>query len=309
MKRFVSVLVLGWLAVNALGQSNRLCFVQFIHPGQEHQPDSAAGRSWNTDAHRRKFLIHPGRALASRDATPQAGNLLFWGEYEPPTRLVKTFADPLPRGPRFLFAPAPVPFYEHTPPLMNTDPFVFGDCFFYSICKQNRKSGPSALQRLERGSVILFGSGQGRTQFVVDTVFVVADYVDWSMSNYRETLQDIVPPEYFHATLEPIVYEARYWQSAMNSTFRLYFGATVEKPVAEMFSYFPCRPADQSEPRGFARPAVRYPGIITDNLTQGQRMNPQQDLAAVQALWREMTDQVLAQGLQLGIQAELPTVE
>ena len=165
------------------------------------------------------------------------------------------------------------------------------------------------MQRLARGSVILFGSGQHRSQFVVDTVFVVADYVDWNLSNYRERLQDVVPPEYFHSTLEPIAYEMKVRDLSPSQTFRLYLGATRETPYEGMFSFFPCLPAQVGEARGFARPILRRAGIITDNLTQGQRLNPQPDVAAVRALWTDVTRQVLNQGLCLGVHADLPKLK
>ena len=126
------------LPLAARAQEDRLCFVQFIHPGLEHEPDSALGRSWNVEMHRRKFLKQSGRSLASLDAAPAASKLVFWGEYEPPTARVKSYAHAVPDGPRFLFAPAPVPFHPNDPPLMNTDPFVFGERFFYSICSGAR---------------------------------------------------------------------------------------------------------------------------------------------------------------------------
>jgi hypothetical protein len=304
---FPMLLLLPLAAVPA--QEDRLCFVQFIHPGAEHEPDSEAGRSWNVHPHQRKFLRQAGHSLADLDARPAAADLVFWGEFEPPTRLVKSFAEPVPDGPRFLFAPAPVAFHPHDPPLMNTDPFVFGNRFFYSICKQNNKRGPTAMQHLARGSVILFGTGRNRSRFVVDTVFVVADYVDWDLSSYRERLKDVVPPEYFHATLEPIAYEMKVRNLSPSQSFRLYIGATAERPVAGMFSFFPCLPAKDGEQAGFARPAIRHTGIITGNLTQGQRMNPMPDVATVHGLWEEVARQVLAQGLQLGVQADLPEIE
>ena len=303
----IFLLLLPPLAARA--QEERLCFVQFIHPGLEHEPDSAIGRSWNVELHRRKFLKQSGRSLSSLDAPPAASKLVFWGEYEPPTARVKSFANTLPDGPRFLFAPAPVAFHPNDPPLMNTDPFVFGDRFFYSICKQNNKRGPTAMQRLARGSVILFGSGQHRSQFAVDTVFVVADYVDWDLSKYREQLKDVVPPEYFHSTLEPIAYEMQVRDLSPSQTFRLYRGATAEKPYEGMFSFFPCLPAKAGEAQGFARPVLRRAGIITDNLTQGQRLNPQPDVASVRALWKDVARQVLDQGLRLGVHADLPKLK
>ena len=305
MKRLGLALCL-LLPFSAPAQEDRLCFVQFIHPGGEHEPDSPAGRSWNTGAHRRKFLRHPGRCLSAIDAPSASAPLVFWAEYEPPSALVKSFPSPLPDGPRFLFSPAPTPFHPHDPPLMNTDPFVFGDRFFYSICKQNNRRGPTPMQRLARGSVILFGSGQHRSQFVVDTVFVVADHVDWNLSNYRERLKDVVPPEYFHATLEPIAHEMKVRDLSPSQTFRLYIGASPEHPVDGMFSFFPCLPAAKGAARGFARPIVRRPGIITDNLTQGQRMNPTPDPATVRALWTDVARQILDQHLLLGTHADLP---
>lgn len=305
VRSFLILCLLLPLAVRAQ-ETDRLCFVQFIHPGAEHEPDSAAGRSWNTGPHKRKFLKQPGRSLSALGGRPAASSLVFWGEYEPPTALAKTYGEPLPDGPRHLFVPAPVPFHPNDPPLMNTDPFVFGKHFFYSICKQNNKRGPTALQRLARGSAILFGSGKGRSRFVVDTVFVVADYVDWDLANYREQLKDVVPPEYFHATLEPIAYEMKVRDLSPSQTFRLYLGATVDQPYDGMFSFFPCLPAKDGEAQGFARPVLRRPGIVTDNLTQGQRMNPIQDPATVRALWTDIARQVLDQGLHLGVQARLP---
>ena len=295
-----------FLSTGTLAQGDRLCFVQFIHPGSEHEPDSKGGRLWNIGDHKRKFIMQPGRYLTALDAKPIAADLAFWGEYEPPTRLLKTFPEPGPDCPRFLFAPAPRPFHTNDPPLMNTDPFVFGDNFFYSICKQNNKSGPTAMQRLTRGSVILFGSNRDRSRFVVDTVLVVADYVDWTLANYRERLRGVVPPEYFHATLGPITYEMKVRDLSPSQTFRLYIGATVDKPYEGMFSFFPCLPCPQNMDKGFPRPTIRRAGIITDNLTQGQRLNPTPDFTAVRDMWTDVAHQVLDQGLDLGVQAELP---
>ena len=308
MKYLRTFLCILGLNTAALAQGDRLCFVQFIHPGSEHEPDSKGGRSWNTGDHKRKFLKQPGRYLTALDAQPQAAELAFWGEYEPPTRLLATFPEPGPDGPRFLFAPSPRPFYTNDPPLMNTDPFVFGDRFFYSICKQNNKNGPTAMQRLTRGSVILFGSGRARSRFVVDTVFVVADYVDWTLANYRERLQGVVPPEYFHSTLGPIVFEMKVRNLSPSQSFRLYIGATFEKPYEGMFSFFPCQLYREDMTKGFPRPALRREGIITDSLTQGQRLNPTPDFAAVREMWTDVARQVLDQGLYLGIQAQLPKV-
>jgi hypothetical protein len=278
--------------------------VQFIHPGGEHEPDSEDARSWNTGAHKRKFIKLPGQYLTVPDGQSTASELVFWAEWEPSSQLIKTFAAPAHERPRFLYAPVLEPFRDNTPPLMNTDPFVYGDHFFYGICKQNTRKGPTQLQRLEKGSVILFGSGKSR-RFILDTVFVVADYVDYTPENYREVLKDRVPPEYFTVSLDPIAYEMKVrGQSTM--PFRLYIGATYHQPYEGMFSFFPCRPYSAGDEQGFARPVIRREGLITDNLTQGQRLNRISTADEMRELWSDVTRQILDQGLHLGVYAEIP---
>ncbi len=309
----VGAIAMGWMVwlgiLPAVAEESRLCVVQFIHPGLEHEPDSETGRSWNTAMHRRKFLQWPGAYLSAVEGQPVPGELLFWGEFEPPTRLVRKLDAPGRDWPQYLFAPAYTKFTPHDPPFMNTDPFVYGDRFFYSICKQNNRHGPTSMQRLARGSVILFGSGRARARFVVDTVFVVADWVDWTPVNFRQRLHDEVPPEYINLSLEAIVYELQVRGLADKQTFRLYRGATVDQPVDGMFSFFPCRPSRGQEARGFERPTIRLPGIVTDNLTQGQRYNPQPDVESVRELWLATARQVLEQGLYLGTHADLPIAQ
>lgn len=141
------------------------CFVQFIHPGGEHVPDAGRVRTWNTGPHRRKFLCCRG-AVAEIAGKSDLG---FWAEWEPPSEVIDEIAAPLAGGPRFIYRP----YWVHPGSfrgLQNTDPFVFGG-FYYSICRQNRSTGPTQLQRLLPGSVVLFGSHL-RGEFVLDTVFV-----------------------------------------------------------------------------------------------------------------------------------------
>ncbi len=40
---------------------DKLCFVQFIHPGGEHEPDDGLHKGWNKKVHKRKFLKRVGR--------------------------------------------------------------------------------------------------------------------------------------------------------------------------------------------------------------------------------------------------------
>ncbi len=290
------------------GKRDRLYFVQFHHPGSEHVPDLPDERSWNTDPHRRKFM-----KIAARRVTPDggaiAGDVVAWGEWEPPSKVLSKLAPEQRDEPETLFRPVFRPFFENDPPLMNTDPFVYGGSFLYGNCKQNSRYGPTEMQRLLPGSVILFGSNRGGDHFVLDTVLVVRDFVAYDSDNFREALSDRVPPQYFDVTLFPITYEASVRTPGQKSVYRLYFGATHEKPVSGMFSFFPCKPYEPDDTRGFARPTIRIPGVVDDKLNTWQRMNPQPDAEHVQALWEDVVTQVRDQGLDLCVYADIPEAE
>lgn len=277
----------------------RRCFVQFIHPGGEHSPDQGDLKYWNRDAHRRKFLKSQGRYIDAGEAT--AGELAFWGEWEPESRVITRYTDRVPDGPRFLYEPFFVDHGDQTC-RQNTDPFVFGECFHYTGCLQHTRLGPTQLRFLAPGSLILFGSCREKCRFVVDTVFVVGDFVDHSAADWEENLTARISDTYRKVTLEP-------WYHGSvppGQSHRLYVGATPERPVGGMFSFFPCLPCNKAG-LGFARPEVHIPGFITRHLTQGKKIARDLSLAEVSDLWGQVVRQVEAQGLSLGVYAELPS--
>jgi len=71
-----------------------------------------------------------------------------------------------------------------------------------------------------------------------------------------------------------------------------------------MHSFFPCQPYEL-ESKGFARPRIRLPEI-TDNLSQGKRLNEQPDLDKITLLWGKVAEQVRDKHLALGVYAEMP---
>ena len=286
---------------------NELCFVQFIHPGGEHPPDWGRFKGWNRSSHKRKFLKNGGRCL--HEGKLQEDELVFWAEWEPESEAVREISAPLPNGPRYIYEPYYIvpASYEG---LQNTDPFIFGEQFYYEGCQQRTKRGPTQLRYLARGSVILFGSCVNQSDFVLDTVFVVDDWIDHHRGNYRERLAEAVPQAYKEVTISPWYQESfaenkGCVRASGHESWRLYFGAAYERPLNGMFSYFPCLPFEQGE-RGFARPRISISGLITDNLSQGKRLNPQTSLQDVNALWAEVVGQVEEQGLMLGVYADLP---
>jgi hypothetical protein len=283
---------------------NRRLFVQFIHPGGEHVPDHDGLKDWNTGPHRRKFLTAPGRYLVA--GAMRSDELVFWGEWEPQSRVVGTYPDPAPGAPRFLYKP------YYSPPanslgarLQNTDPFVFGDQFHYTGCLQHTKRGATQLRYLDRGSIILFGSCRERRNFVIDTVFVVDRWIDHNRANQRAPeVRGAVSSTYGEVTLDP-------WYAGdvpAERSHRLYFGATPETPVDGMFSFFPCLTAHAAE-HGFARPVIRIDRRITPHLLQGKKLTSLVDLEGAGGLWAEVARQVEQQDLKLGVHADLPPRE
>ena len=280
-------------------------FVQFPHPGGEHCPDYGDWKEWNPtrkpngreNPHSRKFLQTNGAWLESGEV--REGNLWAWGEWEPESRVLRRFTPSGAGMPRYLWEPTWLP-KENYRGLHNTDPFIFGG-FYYTDCKQQSFEG---LKRLGSGSVIVFGSRK-KPHWVVDTVFVVADYVDHSTEDYELFLTGQVPQCYQEVTLaltckvdEPPIKR------------RCYRGATWDEPIDGMFSFFPCVPAARNT--SFARPHLKLSSEhFTPNLSQGVKgcamgASPL-DKSTVNELWHSIAEQVLAQGLMLGVAATCPT--
>ena len=107
-------------------------FVQFPHPGGEHVP-VGNDMTWNIAPHRRKFLLARGRYLDA-DVDLHRGELMLWGEWEPPSCVVRRWPAH-GRLPRVLHRP-----HWFRPgdaePRQNTDPWIWGDAMLYSNCKQ-----------------------------------------------------------------------------------------------------------------------------------------------------------------------------
>ena len=285
---------------------NALCFVQFIHPGKEHRLDLDGKKAWNRRVHKRKFVECEGQCCLRRGHCFE-GLLRFWTEWEPESDVITEIDEQVPNGPRFIYRPYYVVPKSYTG-LQNTDPYVFGD-FHYTGCQQNTKRGPTQLRFLSRGSVILFGSSVDG-KFAIDTVFVVDKYEDHDARDYIK-LKKLVSPLYWDVTLATW-YKNNSSKSSCaeglpSHSWRLYWGATHDSPVEGMFSFFPCMPA-ASSPKGFPRPAIVNPTIITEGLLQGKRTNRQLGLSIdeVRKLWIDVCTQVESQKLWLGTHADRP---
>jgi hypothetical protein len=287
---------------------DKILFVQFLHPGGEHGPDDdGVHKEWNTKNHRhkRKFLKQAGKYII--DAKVEKGEMCFWGEWEPES-IVHKIGDPIHRGPRFIHKPyyfVPKSYYR----LQNTDPFVFGEQFHYTWCQQRTKKGATQLRHLSEGSVILFGSCETNA-FVLDTVFVVRHWKDHTRTTHPKDLAGAISQQYKEVSILPGYAGSRVegtscTPAGREKEWRLHSGASYDNPVQGMYSFFPCRPYEVT-PKGFARPRIHLPGKIRGNLYQSKKYSEPLSPENMKLDWEEVVRQVKAEGLGLGVYAEMP---
>ena len=278
------------------------------------------GRGWNTLAasHARKFMQLSGEWTGS-DGSTGNGDLWAWGEWEPQSHLLRRLEGPRERGyPQYLWHP-----YYEVPEggcggLYNTDPFIFGDRFLYSNCRQ---TSSTRLRSLGRGSVIAFGSHKAH-RWVLDTVMVVAGSVDYLPLRARSELAGLVPEVFVDVTAGPLednrrdtscgaapVRRSGCGAGAGNDAdlkLRLYWGATPQDPVGGMFSFFPAMPAGRSQ--GFPRPGIKLPDwCFTESLRQRHKQSCGLSEESMKQLWMLLAAQVHEAGLVLGTHAALPS--
>lgn len=272
-------------------------FVQLPHPGGEHRPDRDGHKAWTDydSGHARKFMQVRGRSVDGQGAQ-HSGDLWAWGEWEAPSDLQGRLDRPdSPHQPEYLWSPHYTDRPDGYRGLHNTDPFIFGDRVLYSNCMQKHRKN---LRRLERGSVIVFGSCK-KHGWWLDTVVVVADYADYRAEDARTALAGVVPDAFLEVTGGPLA------DNDTAEAFRLYRGATHDDPVGGMFSFFPAAPADGSA--GFERPAIDLPeAFFTKGLGQNCKISGGLATETLVGLWRSIAGQVLNAGLLLGANAVPP---
>jgi hypothetical protein len=277
----------------SLQASGDVRLVQFPHPGREHPLPSGGRAPWRHGKalHRRTFLVSPGTYRLQPDGDDLQGDVAFWGEWEGAVDVV-TELDPVARGPRWLGRPDPSaepPSFDDAPP-QNTDPYVWGDAFRYTFCRQPTNG---KLRRLGRGSLILFGSGLGHG-FVLDTVLVVAGWIDHS---HPGELEERTDDAYIRATIDPM------YGWGTGRTHRLYVGATPSETVNGMYSFVPCQPGNGRDV-GFERPVIELGGWIDKNLRQQAKMDAR-DEAGMRGAWEAVVDVVTSKNLALATELRL----
>ena len=271
--------------------------------------------------------------------------LLFWGEWEPNSHVVEEFSPvkKLKLWPRYLHEPylpsskksaVLSPVSTPTPCIgscdetkkpkggcitdwdndccQNTDPFVFGEAFIYSLCQQWReyKKGhlhTTYLSRLPIGSLILFGSkvmlDTGSTKedaFALDTVFVVGDSRPYTIKNYETDLAGFIPKDYGY------IMGFDYARGAgVSMNIRCYKGATPSNPVNGMYSFSPCQVADPKGGKSFHKVMIKKTDGLNDYINvkvqQGFKGSITIPDSEAQKVWTKVCEIAENQGCLQGV--------
>lgn len=314
----------------------KVCFVQFTHPGGEHTISKGIDvlYPWNYKDHKRKFLETTAQYIDHNNGR-QRGEILFWGEWEPES-LARVITPSPAKGtdlPRNIHNPLLITNIKGkviTSPYkidnkgrklirQNTDPFVFGDDFYYSICKQ---ASFTSLKNLAPGSIILFGStinqNQPNAYFALDTVFVVRESKPYNIQTYDADLKDYITNEYAEIMgfdyLRQNINNIQNSCFSVNNSYTCYKGATYLKRVNNMYSFVPCV-ISSKYPQGFERIKITAKdfdniglpmpgtGIFTDNLNTTPKINTM-DINNNKKIWDKLRAIVHQQNCLEGVQMD-----
>lgn len=291
--------------------------IQFSHPGKEIdiRPNSLQnGRSYifntldsgfrfwnNKNGHKRKFLKQKGWYLENRgdtfDPNPKKGELFFWGEWEPQSKF-KLTGNLYSSQPSMPQAVHEALFSNRGKGRYNTDPFVFGEYFYYTNCKQKQKGKGKKMLNLPRLSIILFGSEKNKSDFVVDTIFVcdksetVSDY-NKHPTQYPKILRE--------ATIDLHGGLANWHSLYQGKMYDFNTPYTTQEPYT--FCFFPCM--IDCDIKGFERPIIDWkkfglqkPGAYT--------VLREIKYSSVTSFWNDIVYEIIKQGFSLGIKLEMP---
>lgn len=265
--------------------------VQFTHPGSEHKPDSKNGnrKVWNTGNHKRKFLLSKGSYID--DNKLKVGDLIFWGEWEPPSYVTEFECQENKFFPKWLhkpYLPNTLPKSDENQAIFqNTDPCVFGDSFKYFLCKQFKQKNKSLtpLAKLDKGSLILFGSTANQNKadafFQLDTVFVVSEFIEYDISD-PNALSEL-------GVYRDFVFKMAFPQpSDYSLKLRLYKGATFKNTVEGMYSFSPAK-IWENQKVGFPRISLKDMDYITNNLNAAPKIS-NVSMNEIKGFWNKIVE-------------------
>lgn len=210
---------------------------------------------WNDTEHDRKFIECKCDVLdINNNDVETIDNQRFWGEWEQPSRVFKISNDMDKLKANFVHIPLfgkieknAEDDYINYQNYQNTDPYVFGDSFYYCCCKQNRFK---YLKKLEEDDIIIFcgllGNGDKR-RFAIDTIFVVKQAIcKYGTTETNETNKSIIDKldrRYVNGVLNPVLFGNDESLGRDEKKYFVLYKAKMYKKdsVDELFSFFPVK--------------------------------------------------------------------
>ncbi|QGG48012.1 hypothetical protein [Heliorestis convoluta] len=304
---------------------------------------------WNDGEHYRKFMKAYGKYISSLNKPPLLGDITFWGEWEPATTFetINYTNDSIKDNIISIIRNSKRPKYLHHVYkikkesgvyLQNTDPYVFGDNFFYTNCKQRGE-----MIRLQKGDIILFGTpgkvfNKETVYMELDTVFVVGDNtIHINKSDYPQfnKFSDEKYQIFKNVVLEKIFERlnkknGQYFITDTEKKFIIYKGATYDNPVNEMFSFVPCQAFNtDTEKCSFGKiiltenifghflkinlkpintPNFNYNGITILEAFKNHIDSKEDDITLTKKFWQLIVSTVFEQGCYLGVWIKEPAL-
>lgn len=254
-------------------------------------PANTGVRYWNNlDNHKRKFISHPGWFVDPLNAQPIKTDLNFWGEWEPQSRFELTDKKNRPELPNAIHYPmiSSRGLGKH-----NTDPFVFGDHFYYTNCKQKQTRAGKKMLSLSHNSIIIFGSEKNKSKFLIDTVFVV--------DNSESMLQYKMHPNLYPNTLRKATLDLNggldYWHVLYKG--KMYdIALSFKENLNSTFCFVPCKTAKESIL--FERPEIDWKKFNLQKPGAGSVLYEIKSTSKT-SFWNDLVTEITKQGFSLGI--------
>lgn len=275
---------------NGVVNSSQLSIVQFLHHG-EGSPQNIQSKKifpWNqaNNRHYRKYMYCSGKYM--QNGVEVQDRLMFWGEWEPDSYIIKDFGSK--SFPRYLQKPIWPCQVPNKLSNCGTDPFVFNKPFIYDFCEQDAFA---LLSNLDKGSLIIFGfQKKNPFRFIVDTVFVIGDYLDFTSATLSALQSRISEKDY-------LIIEQNMPFLIPGKRYRCYFGATPQEPFNDMYSFVPCCLYNQGKNK-FLEITNNIPNIISIKKSQGVTQTKCNSINDVKNMWNNIKTLTAQQGLLEG---------
>jgi hypothetical protein len=288
---------------------------QVNHPGRElkisfknkqkheedyffYQGSSEKGlRLWNrskikdkNNPHMRKFIEFKGRYISDlNNLHENEGLLRFWGEYEGYSEFELLKHN---ENAKYWDNACAIhrPFFNNKTGEQNTDPYIFGEEFYYAICKKPN------LKNIQIGDLILFGSEfgeRGCVKFYLDTLLVIKEKINIDFLKFDEIYTESTLKRLDTQGSDPKI---KYIHTALKYQNEIKINQSI-------FSFVPCKISNEHN-ISFGRPIIdttkygdylRKPGTRT-----GCKSKEIIGSDSIVELWKKIALEVLNQGFYLG---------